>query len=182
VDLMFDEGEVAGVETVSPHGDSYIWTRKRAGLRVAGTVALDGAERAVAARGVVDDSAGYHARHTAWSWSAGVGETEAGEPVGWNVVAGVHDAVASSERTVWTAGRPEETGPVRFSDDLSEVTATNGGWGLRCTAEAVREREDRIGPLRSTYAQPFGTFSGTLPGGAVLARGFGVMERHDVRW
>jgi hypothetical protein len=34
----------------------------------------------------------------------------------------------------------------------------------------------------SDYRQPFGTFSGTLPGGVELAEGFGVMERHVVRW
>ena len=36
--------------------------------------------------------------------------------------------------------------------------------------------------MRSSYAQPFGTFTGELPGGLRLAEGFGVMERHDVHW
>jgi hypothetical protein len=34
----------------------------------------------------------------------------------------------------------------------------------------------------SDYRQPFGTFTGELPGGFPLADGFGVMERHAVRW
>jgi hypothetical protein len=182
IDLAFDEDEVPGVETVSPHGSSYVWTRKRAGLAVTGDVVVDGAEHRVVARGVLDDSAGYHARHTAWCWSAGVGATVDGMPVGWNLVDGVHDAPQDSERTVWLAGRPTEVGPVRFGEGLEEVAATDGSWGLRFAVEAVREREDRLGPLRSRYEQPFGTFSGTLPGGVGLAEGFGVMERHDVRW
>src|SRR4051794_27321683 len=76
--------EAAGVETLSPHGGSYIWTRKQAGVRVSGLVELDGAPLQFEARGVVDDSAGYHARHTVWSWSAGVGIAADGRPVGWN--------------------------------------------------------------------------------------------------
>ena len=36
--------------------------------------------------------------------------------------------------------------------------------------------------LRSDYRQPFGVFSGTLPGGLELAEGYGVMEQHDVHW
>ena len=32
------------------------------------------------------------------------------------------------------------------------------------------------------YVQPFGTFSGRLPGGLALAEGYGVMEAHDVLW
>jgi len=36
--------------------------------------------------------------------------------------------------------------------------------------------------FRSDYRQPFGTFSGELPGGPRLSEGYGVMESHDVRW
>lgn len=36
--------------------------------------------------------------------------------------------------------------------------------------------------MRSSYAQPFGTFTGTLPGGVTLAEGLGVLERHDAVW
>jgi hypothetical protein len=36
--------------------------------------------------------------------------------------------------------------------------------------------------FRSRYRQHFGTFSGVLPDGIELAEGYGVMERHEVRW
>lgn len=182
VDLAFDEHEGVPVEVVSPHGGSYVWTRKRAGLRFAGEIVLDGVARPVSARGVLDDSAGYHARHTAWAWSAGVGVGEGGADVAWNLVAGIHDARRGSERAVWVDGLPAEAPPVRFAEDLTEVVAEDGSFGLRCAIEATRTRSDRLGPLRSSYAQPFGAFSGTLPGGVRLERGLGVMERHDVRW
>src|SRR4051812_35516512 len=113
IDLALEER--AGVETVSPHGRSYIWTRKQGGVRAHGTVALGGRVRAIDAYGVVDDSAGYHARHTAWRWSAGVGVAACGARVAWNLIDGVHDAPEASERTVWIDGEPHEVGPVQFA-------------------------------------------------------------------
>ena len=166
--------EVAGgraIEVVSPHGRQYAWTRKHGGVRVRGTaggVPID-------APGLVDESAGYHARRTAWRWSAGAGVAESGEPVTWNLVAGLHDAPEASERTVWIGTEPHEVGPVEF-DGLDGVA------GLRFTAEATRARRENLLLVRSDYVQPFGTFAGELPGAGPLREGFGVMERHDVSW
>ena len=107
VDLrLFDAPGAAEVEVVTPDGRGYAWTRKRAPVRARGTVRVDGEACAVDAAGLIDDSAGYHARHTAWRWSAGVGEAAAGGgAVAWNLVAGVHDSPTASERTVWAAGK-----------------------------------------------------------------------------
>lgn len=182
VDLCFDEHLAAPVEVVSPHGDAQIWTRKRI-ARFTGAVVLDGVPHMLDARGIIDDSAGRHARHTSWTWSAGVGVAEGGADVAWNLVAGVHDAPTGSERAVWVDGAPTEAPPVRFEDDLGAVAAVDGSFTLRCHGEAVRARTDNVlGLLRSEYEQPFGTFTGTLPGGMVLADGYGVMERHDATW
>jgi Protein of unknown function (DUF2804) len=163
-------GDGAAIEVVSPHGRQYAWTRKRA-ARVRGTFA----GRAFDLAGIVDESAGYHARHTAWRWSAGVGVLASGEPVAWNLVEGIHDAPEASERTVWVAGEPREVPPVEF-DDL------RGVGGLRFTALATRARRENYLLIRSDYEQPFGTFAGELPGAGPLAEGWGVMERHDVSW
>jgi hypothetical protein len=170
-----------GVETISPHGSQYAWTRKRGGVQVRGTIRLDGDERRLDARGIVDESAGYHARDTAWRWSAGIGATRDGTPVAWNLVDGLHDAPEASERTVWVDGAPHEVGPVAFDDDLGRVTFAEGG-GLDFTAEAERSHRQRLGPVSSAYEQPFGTFRGTLPVAGELADGAGVMERHVARW
>jgi hypothetical protein len=182
IDLAFDEEGAEAIEVTSPHGRSEIWTRKRAGVRFAGRVVLDGVEHALDARGVIDDSAGYHARETAWSWSAGVGTAADGAALAWNLVDGVHDAPACSERALWRDGTPRELAPVVFDADLGRVAAADGTWELRCAIEAVRERDERMGPVRSAYRQPFGTFAGGFGTGVELAEGFGVMERHDVRW
>jgi hypothetical protein len=164
------------VETLSRHGDSYIWTAKQGGVRVSGLVELDGSPIQFDERGIVDDSAGYHARHTVWSWSAGVGVLTDGRPVAWNLVTGVHDAPEASERTVWVEGVPSEVGPVEFASDLSRVG------DLAFTEWSAREDNTNALLLRSNYRQPFGTFKGTLPDGNELADGYGVMESHDVWW
>ena len=166
-----------GVEVASPAGEEWIWTRKRGGVRATGIVGLDGRTRNVKAEAVIDESAGYHPRHTAWHWSAGVGRCDGGERVAWNLVAGVHDAAAASERTVWVNGEPREVGSVAFADDLSAVG------DLRFSEWCSREEHTNRLIFRSDYRQPFGTFSGELPGGGPrLAEGYGVMEEHDVRW
>ena len=172
--LEIDDGE--SIEVVSPHGDEYVWTRKRGGVRARGWLELDGERRPLDLRAIVDESAGYHARRTSWRWSAGVGVAASGAAVAWNLVDGIHDAAEASERTVWVDGRPHEVGHVAFAADLSSVG------GLRFSAEAVRARRENLLVLRSEYEQPFGTFAGELPVAGELRAGWGVMERHDVRW
>jgi hypothetical protein len=175
IDLSLEEGR--GVEVVSPHGRAYVWTRKQAGVPVRGRVAVLGRTWELEGPfGFVDDSAGYHARHTRWRWSAGIGRAVSGERVAWNLVEGIHDARERSERTVWVDGEPFEVGLQRFAADLSRVG------GLRFTPWC--ERRDHTNRLlfRSDYRQPFGVFTGRLPGGLELDTAHGVMEWHDAVW
>jgi hypothetical protein len=148
---------------------------------VRGRVEVDGREYPIdAAAGFVDESAGYHHRHTVWKWSAGVGRTADGRRVGWNLVAGVHDHDGASERTLWVDGEPQELGPAEFADDLSSVSFDDAR--LDFSEWSAREERMNLLLLRSTYRQPFGTFEGRLPGGLELVDGCGVMEEHDVLW
>jgi hypothetical protein len=181
IDLELDES--AGVEVVTPVGDrgAYMWTRKQACVPVSGVVALDGVGHAIDGdAGFVDDSAGYHPRHTVWSWSAGVGTATDGRRVGWNLVTGIHDDPATSERTLWIDGEPRPIAPVTFADDLSQVAGD--GVDLRFGEWSSREHSTNALVMRSSYRQPFGSFSGSLPGGVELAEAYGVMEHHDVHW
>jgi hypothetical protein len=174
VDLTLEE--VDGVETVTRSGSGYAWTRKQGGILATGLIAIDGIPAVVDARAVVDDTAAYYRRHTAWRWSAGVGAAADGRTLAWNLVSGVNDSPSGSERTVWVDGRPHEVDPVNFEPDLSRVGE------LRFSAEAERARSDNLLLVRSSYRQPFGTFSGRLPDGSELAQGYGVMEAHDAVW
>jgi hypothetical protein len=165
------------VEVVSPHGRSYIWTAKRAPVAVRGRVRVDQRTWELdGEHGFIDDSGGYHARHTAWRWSAGIGRADDGRRVAWNLVDGVHDAPTASERTVWVDGEPREVEPQAFAPDLSRVG------GLTFRHWSVREHSMSLGLVRSRYSQPFGSFGGELPGGVTLAEGYGVMEDHEVTW
>jgi hypothetical protein len=176
IDLSVEED--GGVET--RHRDD-VWTRKQAGVPVRGTIAVEGRSYDVDCLGAVDETAGYHQRHTTWTWSAGVGRSADGARIGWNLVTGVNDEPEGSERCVWVDGEPREVDPVAFEDDLSSVRFAEGG-SLAFTSWGAREDHTNLLLLRSSYRQPFGTFAGTLPGGVELAEGYGVMEWHDVWW
>ena len=183
VNVDLDLTETDGVETVSASGRAYAWTRKQGGIAARGTVSLDGVPRLIDARALIDDTAGYHERHTRWRWCAGIGETPEGRAVAFNLVQGVHDAVSASERTVWVDGEPREAPPVSIAADLATISACPAaGPELRFAAEAIRARDENRLLVRSRYAQPFGTFTGELAPGLTLARGLGVMEDHDVHW
>lgn len=162
-------------------GGSFVWTRKRvAPIEV--DVRLPGGRRIQAEmRGVEDESAGYHPRHTVWSWSAGVGVDVDGRSVGWNLVAGVNDPPAGSERAIWVEGEavPSEPGPVRF-EGLEAIDFDEGS-RMEFRGEAERSKRENKLVVRYAYRQPFGTFTGTLAG-IELAEGIGVMEHHDAVW
>lgn len=173
VDLRLDLEAVDAWRVTSTHAGRPIHTVKRAGVPVSGRVRLLEREFRVQALGVVDDSWGLHARHTAWRWSAGVGLAGT-TPVAWNLVEGLHDAPAGSERALWVDGRAHELASQPFAADLSSVG------GLEFTREASRTRRERLGIVASDYEAPFGTFSGELDG--LRIAGLGVMESHVARW
>lgn len=176
VRIRVELAEVPGVETVCPSGPSYSWTRKQAGIPAHAVVEVEGARTEIDARAVIDDTAAYYARHTRWRWCAGVGVSTEGRALAWNLVSGVNDPPAGSERTVWVGGQPHEVGPCTFSDDLRLID------GLSFTPEASLERRQNLLLVRSAYRQPFGSFGGQLPGGISVAEGYGVTEEHDAWW
>ena len=172
-------GECEPVETTCPSGKALAWTRKRVGMPVEGTVEVPGRRWRVSGRGVDDESAGHHQRHTSWKWSAGVGSSKDGRAIAWNLVEGINDPATGSERAIWIDGEPSEPPPVRFNGrdgiDLAE------GERLDFTAESKHARDENFLLIRSRYRHSFGSFSGRL-GGVELAEGLGVMEEHDALW
>jgi Protein of unknown function (DUF2804) len=172
-------GDVAPVESICPSERAWGWTRKRAGMPIEGTVETPGRRWRVAGSGVDDESAGYHARHTAWRWSAGVGRATDGRSLAWNLVEGVNDPARGSERAIWIDGAPTEPGPSRFRS--AEAIDLGDDGALEFRSESRHARDENYLLLRSTYRHSFGSFSGSLAG-AELAEGLGVMEEHDALW
>jgi len=172
-------GDSAPIETTCPSGKSSAWTRKRAGMAVEGTAEVPGRRWHLRGRGVDDESAGHHQRHTSWRWSAGVGAGADGRPLAWNLVEGINDPVRGSERAIWIDGEPQEPPPVRF-DGLERIDL-GGGEELDFASESTHAKDDNFLLIRSRYRARFGSFSGSL-GGLELAQGLGVMEEHDALW
>ena len=176
-------GESEPIEVISPSGRGWGWTRKRAGVPVSGRVILDGRIIEVDGFGVDDESAGYHAHHTAWFWAAGIGTAADGRALGWNLVDGINDSPTMSERAIWVDGDPYEPAPVEF-EGLDAVRFAGDGEkaGLRFEfGGAERIRKNNFGLIRSDYIHRFGSFAGSLDG-IELATGSGVMEEHSVVW
>lgn len=174
-------GHAEPVEAACPSGRGWGWTRKRAGVPMAGKVEADGHVWQVDGLGVDDESAGYQSRHTSWSWSAGIGIAVDGRNLGWNLVSGINDPLVNSERAIWVDGVPHEPEPVVF-DGLDGVRFREGGrldFNFGGTAE--RRRHDNFGLIRSDYIHRFGYFTGVLDG-IKLDRGAGVMEEHSAVW
>ncbi|MGN6556958.1 MAG: DUF2804 family protein [Solirubrobacterales bacterium] len=172
-------GEAVPIEAICPSGKSLAWTRKRAGMPVTGTVEVPGQRWQVSGRGIDDESAGHHARHTSWRWSAGVGESVEGRNVAWNFVEGINDPPQGSERAIWIEGEPSEPPPVRFRGmdgvDLGDTASLN------FISESAHAHDDNYLLIRSRYRHRFGSFSGAL-GDLTLAGSLGVMEEHDALW
>ena len=158
----------------------YVWTRKRPSTIELEMTLADGRKIEEVLRGIEDESAGYHPRHTSWRWSAGVGTAADGRDVAWNLVEGVNDPETGSERAIWIGDDPPtEPGPVDF-DGLEGVDFADGS-RLDFSAEAERRADESKLGVKSSYRQPFGTFTGSLEG-TELASGIGVMESHDATW
>ncbi len=171
------------IESICSNGvGGYTWTRKLAGVPVTGEVRIEGRSIPLEARGVIDESAGYHRRRTSWSWSAGVGSSADGRELAWNLVSGINDPPRNSERAIWLDGAPTEPAPVAF-EGLDAIGFADGS-RLEFQAEAERVHHERL-PLiaRSDYRAPLGSFTGSLgDAGVDLSAGLGVMECHDVVW
>ena len=84
----------------------YIWTRKQADVPARGFAEIDGKRHEIDGVAFIDESAGYHDRHTAWKWSAGNGLTSDGRAVPEPVVAECTTRPRTASARVATASRP----------------------------------------------------------------------------
>ena len=143
LDLALEEDE--GVEALCTHGRGRGVDAQAGGrARARHALARRRPTASVEALAVIDDTAGYHARHTEWRWSAGVGGASDGvaarmeprqrrqRPAQWE-----------RARGVGRSARPSETRPVSFATDLSEIICEDGS-KLSFAAEAERSRKENM--------------------------------------
>ena len=128
--------------------------------------------RPVEARAVIDDTAAYYQRHTALALVAPASGTAAdGRALAWNLVAGRQRPAARQRAHRVDRRRAARAGAGHLRRRPRPASAS-------CASPPrppASSRENLV-LIRSRYRQPFGTFSGALPGGVALAEGFGVME------
>lgn len=180
LDLVLAEDPATAFEVLTPVGRAWTWTRKQL-VPARGSFRLDGREQVLEGVALVDDNDGYHPRLTQWWWSGGTAQVPDGRTVSWSVIVGLNDTLPDIENTLWVDGVPSALGPVAFAPDLSSVRFADGS-ALRFVQEAERAKAVDLLVIRSAYRQPFGTFTGTLPGGLEVAQGYGVMEQHRALW
>ncbi len=180
VDITLDEDPATAFEVVTPVGRGWTWTRKLA-VPARGTAQVGGVEVPIDGIALIDENDGYHPRLTHWWWSGGTAVLADGRRATWSVIVGLNDTLPDIENTLWLDGQPTAIGPVTFAPDLSQVTFADGS-ALRFAAEAERASKIDLFVIRSAYRQPFGTFTGTLPGGLAVSQGYGVMEDHRALW
>lgn len=179
IDVTFES--CTSFEVYRPVGRAYIWSHKDYCRQAKGTVHNGATTRKVEGVIFVDINAGYHERHTHWRWAAGAGLDQHKRLIAFNVITGLFDTPANSERTIWIDDEAQEVGPVTFSADLSTVSFAEGGM-LTFQPDALIEHHDNFLLVRSDYFHWFGIYTGTLSGGIELREAYGVCERHDALW
>jgi hypothetical protein len=182
IDLLLDAAQAPPPATaVAPIGEPgrFDYTQKSALLAATGTVHSGNLRFDLrdAAAGL-DYSHGFFARDVAWRWAFAPGPE-----IAFNFSDGfLHGA---GENVVWLDGEPRPAGKLAFSFDPS---APLSPWRIRgeevdltFTPEGLRAKSLDLKVLLSRYAQPFGTFAGTIFGRTVSALP-GVTEDHTARW
>lgn len=177
------------LSTPTPGGGWNV-TQKAAGTAVEGPIEVAGHRRRLGdgAGGWRDWTRGRQDRHTVWRWAAGAGRDQHGRRVGLNLSTGMNGR-GPGEDLVWVDGTPHPV-EVEHLDPLGGSAggpwrASGPGWGLRFEPWGVRSADERLAVLRSSYTQPIGRFTGTLPGPAdepLQVTLTGVTEDHLAVW
>ncbi|MDX1658183.1 MAG: DUF2804 family protein [Nitriliruptorales bacterium] len=177
-----DSGLPVTLVTGTP-GGGWNTTEKCAGYRATGSVAIGSHERRLQGGGWRDWTLGRQDAHTRWLWAAGAGRA-GGREVGFNLSTGMN-AAGPGENVVWWDGVPSPLDASAITPGGDRWALHGPGWELGFAPMAERAADERLGPFISSYVQPIGVFTGTLPGpdGApVEVLLHGVTEDHEARW
>jgi hypothetical protein len=165
-----------------------------------GWIEVDGRRRELdpaRAYSLVDIHKGYYPFEMKWFWAtAAIPQPARGESparlVGFNLTDNqVEDQASHNENALWVGGRLHPLPPVRFDLDRSDtmrpwsIRDDGGRVELEFAPDALRRVDIDLGPLRSRYRGPYGTFSGTIIDGAgqghALDGAYGMCEDFYLR-
>lgn len=175
--------------TPTPRG-GWNATTKAAGHTASGVVELPHGTRHLEGAAWTDATEGRQDRHTTWRWAAGAGRSQdGGRRVGMQASTGMN-ALGPGEDLVWWDDEPVALDVQRLEPEQRGAFAgrwrcAGDGWSLQLAPQGVRAAEEGLGPIRSRYVQPVGTWRGTLPGPdgePVSVWLAGVAEDHEARW
>ena len=177
------------LSTPTPAGGWNV-TQKAAGSAVGGWLEVAGRSHTLGpdAGGWRDWTTGRQDRHTTWRWAAGAGHDQQGLRIGLNVSTGMNGR-GPGEDLVWVDGVPHPVEMEHLAPTGGEATGpwrvSGPGWGLRFEPWGVRAADENLVVLRSSYTQPIGRFTGTLPdrdGQPLQVELTGVTEDHLAVW
>ena len=164
-------------------------------LPLEGSVFVGGEEHVADPAGslaILDIHKAYYPHRTFWNWATFAGHLADGRPVGLNLTRNVNeDDGRFNENAVWLDGRLHHLGPARFEFDDRDLLApwrlrtTDGAADLTFDPRGERAEDINLGLVRSSFHQPYGTFSGALqlPGETVQIDDlWGVCEDHHASW
>ncbi|MBI4516584.1 MAG: DUF2804 domain-containing protein [Deltaproteobacteria bacterium] len=197
IDAVFSEAgpAIQPMRICTPAGAAgWVYARKTAGHRVAGSLRVAGRTfdlAAIGARGHHDWSAGYMRRHTFWNWGCLAGSLADGRVVGLNVSCGVNET-SFTENCFWLDGQLHKLDTVFFDYDRRDLlkpwrlTSYDGCLDLEFRPEARYAESINALVIASNFQQLIGRYSGRLEiaNGERLALSdhLGYAEHHYAKW
>ncbi len=141
---------------------------------------------------ILDVHKAHYPHRTFWNWATGAGRLADGRAVGFNLTRNVNREDARyNENAVWVDGRLHCLGPARFEFDRRDLLApwrlgtADGAVELTFVPHGERKEDTNLGVVRSSFHQPYGTFSGSVTAGGETLRIddlWGVCEDHRAAW
>jgi hypothetical protein len=193
VDLRTDAAGPALTVIAPVDGGLVNVTQKWAGLAAGGELRAGGRTYSLEGGvGGLDVTCGYLARHTAWRWAFACGRLPDGTALGLNLVEGFNEADEHvNENAVWLGRALFPVGRARFHwnhDDVLDrwrVTTEDGAVQLTFRPIAAHREDRDLVLVRSRFAQPLGTWEGTVTvsGRTYQLAGIpGVTESQEATW
>lgn len=132
----------------------------------------------------------FYPYRTFWNWATFAGFDSDGRRVALNLCSNIVRAGdAHNENCAWVEGKIRRLGQARFDFDPKHLRpwrlTTLDGTDLTFHPLGEKSKRTRVGPLQSDFHQPYGRFSGRVPGpdGEVAVDGLiGVCEHHVARF